>query len=1039
MRKKMLDFITSNPKKFIFTCSFIFIFIIACFMMTGSFAVLKPIKTVNITSEKVSYTKKEPGSYNIEKSAEWIGKGKARITFDVDTVIKKNNNFTDVIFVLDSSGSMINAKIAKVQSDAKDLIETLLSTDGNRAAIVTFDTDSTILSYLTNNKNELISKVDSLAAYGTTNYYQALVNVDKILKNYTKENDREIVVLFLTDGYPNEDTPNEVAFYSYLKNQYPYATINGIQYEMGEEVLDPIRSISDNQYIAYVDNLKNILYEAADTPLAYSEFTITDYLDDRYFTIDSIESVKTSLGTATLEYEGSTPKVIWTMNNGILKSGSKATMTIDVNLKDEYLGSEGLYPTNRKEDITSKIPDNPDEDFESPKTPVLSESYEVRYEANAPDGCTVTNTPNTEKHTVYDTVKISEEKLTCGNYQFKGWEIVTDDVKKMNDDYFTMPEKDVVLRGVWSSLNISKSMSGEVSKVQTLYKIMADGAVSDDTASTHVYNQDGIHFEYCPSSSNGQGIYKIASTSSNKHPIYYYRGDVTNNNVSYAGFCWKAVRTTETGGVKLLYNGRASSNGTCSNITQTTIGTSAFNNDNGSLADAGYMYGSVYKNEFLGDYEMYLLASVIDTNDYYGTDVNIVTASDGRKLYYLTNQTQMKDPSNIASLVGKYLSVYPTDSSNMVDRVLYIVGYESNLLFSVEVSDGKKYPDYYINVGDDLTRNGDGTLTLTNVTKVTPEAWFKNYQSYKNKYTCNSTSSTCANPSFITAADIQGYEYIPVGDYVYGSSFTYNNGTYTLNNTVQFYDWNNNKEQVNNHHYTCFNSTGTCSELYYIYNTARNENTGADGIFYIRLNNGKSVDNAITEMQTNTNDSEIKKVVDSWYERNILNTQYKNIIEDTPYCNARDMNKIGNDDQYINNGWLPNGGNIKYPLLFSSYGKLYFNQKPILECNQNDAFTVDTKNGNGSLKYPIGLLTVEESKLVGSCNNYINSADQYWLLSPIQMVAQDAYGFSLGQEQSYLTPTAYSTGVRPVISIKPGVRVGGGTGEANDPYRLELD
>ena len=1039
MKERLIDFITKNPKRVIFTCSFIFIFIVACLMMTGSFAILKPIKTVTITSEKVSYNNNTPGAFSIDKSAEWTGKGKARITFDLNTVMKKNNNYTDVIFVLDSSGSMVDAKLAKVQADTKDLLEQLLSNDGNRAALITFDTDSKILSYLSNDKSKLVSEVDGLAAYGTTNYYQALVNVDKILKTYTKEADREIVVLFLTDGYPNEDTPNEVAFYSYLKNQYPYITVNGIQYEMGDTVLEPIKDISDNQYIAHIDNLKNILYEAADTPLAYSEFSITDYIDDRYFTIDSIDDIKTSLGTATLEYEGSTPKVTWTMNNGVLKSGSSATMTIDVKLKNEYLGSDGLYPTNTKEDIKSVLPDNPDEDFESPKTPVLSESYEVKYESNAPTGCTITNVPGAEKHTVYDTVKISDETLSCGSYQFKGWEIVTDDVDKMNDDYFVMPEHDVILRAVWSSLSISKSMDGEVSKVQTLYKIMSENAVSDDSKSEHVYYDNGINFGQCPSISNGQGIYKLSSTSQNSHPIYYYRGNVDNNNVSYAGYCWKALRTTDTGGVKLLYNGVADSNGKCSNITNPMIGSSAFNNEDASLADAGYMYGSIYQNQVLGDYDDVLYITELDFNDYYGTDVNIVNAGNGVYLYSLQNQSQISSAAEAPSVVGKYLSVHPTDNNNYVDSVLYVIGYQQNLLFSVLVNGGNRQENYYLMVGDGLTKNNDGTLTLTNPTKVTPISWYQSYQNYKGKYTCDTTSSTCTSPRLITATDIQGYDYVTMGNYVYGSSFTYDGENYTLNNTVEFYDWNANKEQVNTHHYTCLNSTGKCKELYYIYNSDTNQNTGAENIFYIQLSNGISVDNAMTEMKTNTNDSVIKKYVDSWYQRNILNTPYHSLIEDTQYCNNRDMNKLGNDASFINNGWIANGGNIKYPLLFSSYGKLVFGTKPSLDCDTNDAFTVDAKNGNGALTYPVGLLTVDEAELFGLCDDYISTSDPYWLLSPIELIGQSTYGMSISTDNTIITPTAYTAGVRPVISIKPGVRVGGGTGLASDPYLLELD
>ena len=46
-----------------------------------------------------------------------------------------------------------------------------------------------------------------------------------------------MIVLFLTDGYPNKDTPNQIAQYQYLKQEYPYITINAIQYEMGNAIL----------------------------------------------------------------------------------------------------------------------------------------------------------------------------------------------------------------------------------------------------------------------------------------------------------------------------------------------------------------------------------------------------------------------------------------------------------------------------------------------------------------------------------------------------------------------------------------------------------------------------------------------------------------------------------------------------------------------------------------------------------------------------------------------------------------------------------
>ena len=61
--------------------------------------------------------------------------------------------------------------------------------------------------------------------------------------------------MFLTDGYPYEGNPNQVVEYKYLKEVYSYLTVNAIQYEMGDVIINPLKEVSDNQYIAYTTNL----------------------------------------------------------------------------------------------------------------------------------------------------------------------------------------------------------------------------------------------------------------------------------------------------------------------------------------------------------------------------------------------------------------------------------------------------------------------------------------------------------------------------------------------------------------------------------------------------------------------------------------------------------------------------------------------------------------------------------------------------------------------------------------------------------------
>ena len=71
---------------------------------------------------------------------------------------------------------------------------------------------------------------------------------------------------------------------------------------------------------------------------------------------------------------------------------------------------------------------------------------------------------------------------------------------------------------------------------------------------------------------------------------YYYRGNVTNNYVEFAGFYWRIVRINGDGTVRVIYDGTsAHANGEASADRQ--IGTSAFNSSYKDNAYVGYMYG----------------------------------------------------------------------------------------------------------------------------------------------------------------------------------------------------------------------------------------------------------------------------------------------------------------------------------------------------------------------------------------------------------------------------------------------------------------
>lgn len=134
---------------------------------------------------------------------------------------------------------------------------------------------------------------------------------------------------------------------------------------------------------------------------------------------------------------------------------------------------------------------------------------------------------------------------------------------------------------------------------KTLVGTIKQEAVMDNIASTYVTSPTGIDFSQISSDTNGKGLYILSSTVNDQYPIMYYRGAVENNNVKFANFCWKIVRTTETGGVKLIYNGIPDESGQCSATGELSqIGTSPFNINSDDNAYVGYMYGTAASSSY---------------------------------------------------------------------------------------------------------------------------------------------------------------------------------------------------------------------------------------------------------------------------------------------------------------------------------------------------------------------------------------------------------------------------------------------------------
>ena len=961
--KRIKQILTKNKKEIV--AGIVFVVSLMLFSFSYAFASTEPVRSITITSRNTNYENKEEGSWQVTKSGYWTGYGEAEVTLDVDTSLMTNNQYTDIIFVLDISGSMAGEKLDRVKSDSKELISSLLSNQNNRAALITFDTDSQIVSDFTHDEELLTNEIDNLQVQGNTNYYQALVNVDSILQDYQKESGREMVVLFLTDGYPNEDTPNQITQYQYLKSTYPYIIINGIQYEMGSSILNPIKEISDNQFIADMETLNNVLFDASVSSIEYDNYQIIDYIDNENFIIENVKDIKVSKGSVELTEENGKQKITWTLDN--LASGREANLTMKLKLKEELIGQGGIYPTNESTEVISKIEEQ-EEDVTTTNTPILADNYKVIYDGNAPEGCIVSNVPGSNQYSVYNIVEISNQVPTCEGYQFKGWKIATKDVTKINNNYFTMPESDVEIKAEWSKISTTKTMDGEIYVAPTLYNFMKQEAVMDNTSSEFVSSSTGINFgSRLDNNTNGKGVYIRAGTENKEYPIMYFRGDVDNNHVKFGGFCWLIVRTTD-------------SNGYCDNTgTASQIGTSSFNQNYESPSDVGYMVGTRYERDYedvewfdlVGKSEIY--TSVSNTNYYYADSV---TYSDGT--YTLVNPVQYSWSDNYQNLEGKYTC--RSDTTTICSEVYYVNNVYSSSVDRVNMTNGETYDSLYKEASE-----------LT---------------------------------------------------WIYGNDVTWNGSSYTLVDTVESkpINWDTNSTNVvgKGHRYTCLSSSDTCSTVYYVHYTG-----DSSSIYYMTLNNGVNIEGALTEMfpedsnLRNQTDSTIKTTIDNWYSNNM--TAYTEYLEDTVWCNDRSIYQL--------NSWDKDYTGTSYYLYFGPYGKNA--RSPYvsdLSCpSLADSFTVSSENGNGKLTYPVALLTADEATLGGlgynghSSSSYLNTGQYWWSLSPRYFSSNYVYEFRVNSDGLYSNRVDFMFGVRPSVSLAPGILVSRGTGTSENPYELVLE
>ena len=235
--------------------------------------------------------------------------------------------------------------------------------------------------------------------------------------------------------------------------------------------------------------------------------------------------------------------------------------------------------------------------------------------------------------------------------------------------------------------------------------------------------------------------------------------------------------------------------------------------------------------------------------------------------------------------------------------------------------------------------------------------------------------------------------------------------------------------------YYTFNRTSSNASNQYIYKiTSVTAGSSRATIGYSYVTYGTT---SKDKAQTNTNSSDIKAYLDTWYENNIKGTANEQYVKDNLFCNDRSLSS-DTPSGYSNKGY----GTEKTAYRWSYFANSSYNNKMMLMCQQkNDAFTVsDTSKGNGVLTYGIGLITTDEVVLAGgwSSNNsnyYLYSGQFYWTMSPIYANGNHAYERGVNSNGNAVNGNNSGSriGARPVFNLSSEI-LKNGNGTASDPY-----
>ena len=264
-------------------------------------------------------------------------------------------------------------------------------------------------------------------------------------------------------------------------------------------------------------------------------------------------------------------------------------------LHDAILVNE--YQVKDTENAINKINSKETPDFNKTAPIIIwqenHETTNTNLNIDMPDISLVGNTSLGGQSLTADSTKV----LLSTGYTFnseKGQYVMTDSKLYSAEDLASLDFSSTAYYVVGGGTNINSNnvLSGYTSSSGTyLYKVNSVTTSNVGTINTNSYR---IRYAFktnryteteLESDKSDKGLY---TAQDDYGTSYYYRGNVSNNNVYFANSYWKIIRINGDGTIRLIYNGTKAN----SKVEDTQYGTSAFNSTRTDPAYVGYMYGT---------------------------------------------------------------------------------------------------------------------------------------------------------------------------------------------------------------------------------------------------------------------------------------------------------------------------------------------------------------------------------------------------------------------------------------------------------------